>query len=542
MTSKRITDLAAAAALTGAELVEVTQLSAAVTITAATLSALAVDNSFNDSANGFVTAGFAVGDRVKVSGFTGNVANNILVGILTAVTAGKLTVGGADGNVIVDDAAGESVTITKWVSRRVTSALLVPAASVDNDVTLAGDSTTVPPSVHAVRGYVGTAVTGLLDLKGSTDCSANPNYPAASKGDFYIVSAAGKIGGAAGTLVDVGDAYYALADNAGGTQAAVGASWAQLEHDGVYGAGATAATTTEQLTGTSTAVVSTPDSTAALWEQGADVASAATVSLGDGGYFNITGTTGITDIDFATDRAGRAAWVKFAGILTLTHSATLIMPTGANVATAAGDTACFVSEGSDVVRCVAYQRASGLALAAGAGGSSVTAVKDALYKAMAEASVSMTVGGSKYDVRIDKGGIQIMVLAALVDSTGVTGSTYTIPTGYKAVVVDIFSDSRTVNEVNQTAWLTNTTQAKRRASPYDNGITSGENGVSAKGGSIAFNTLFNTTPVQFPAILATAGEVVQASMAGSNSFSRCAFTAYVIALIDTTTGLMPAIT
>jgi hypothetical protein len=56
---------------------------------------------------------------VRVSGFTGNTANNILVGVITALTTAKMTIGGADGNVIVDDAAGESVTITKWVSRRV---------------------------------------------------------------------------------------------------------------------------------------------------------------------------------------------------------------------------------------------------------------------------------------------------------------------------------------------------------------------------------------------------------------------------------------
>jgi hypothetical protein len=125
-----------------------------------------------------------------------------------------------------------------------------------------------------------------------------------------------------------------------------------------------AATASEQLTGTSATVSSTPDSVAALWEQGSDVASSGTISLGEGGYFNVTGTTTITDVDFATDKAGRKAWVKFAGALTLTHNAsTLILPTAANITTAAGDTACFVSEGSDVIRCVAYQRANGQALA-----------------------------------------------------------------------------------------------------------------------------------------------------------------------------------
>jgi hypothetical protein len=115
----RITDLPAAGTITGDELLEVSQLSTSVTRTATTISAQASDNSYNDSGSGFVTAGFVTGDRVRVSGFTGNTANNILVGVVTDVTAGKLTIGGADGNVIVDDAAGESVTITKWVSRRV---------------------------------------------------------------------------------------------------------------------------------------------------------------------------------------------------------------------------------------------------------------------------------------------------------------------------------------------------------------------------------------------------------------------------------------
>lgn len=77
--------------------------------TANTISAAAADNSYNDSGAGF--AGFEVNDKVGVLGFTGSAANNITSGKLTAVAAGKLTVGGADGDVIVDDAAGEAVTI-----------------------------------------------------------------------------------------------------------------------------------------------------------------------------------------------------------------------------------------------------------------------------------------------------------------------------------------------------------------------------------------------------------------------------------------------
>lgn len=80
-----------------------------------------------------------------------------------------------------------------------------------------------------------TGLVGLLDFKGATDCSANPNYPSASKGDFYVVSVAGKIGGASGIVVEVGDAYFALADNAGGTQAGVGTSWTVLQANIVGG-------------------------------------------------------------------------------------------------------------------------------------------------------------------------------------------------------------------------------------------------------------------------------------------------------------------
>jgi hypothetical protein len=167
-----------------------------------------------------------------------------------------------------------------------------------------------------------------------------------------------------GDLVVPDEAYDATAWNGSLEVPTKNAVRDKIEAVVAGGGSFTAASTTEQLTGTDTAKGSTSDSVAALWEQGADVASAGTTSLGEGGYFNITGTTTITDIDFGTDKAGRKAWVKFAGILTLTHnSSTLILPTGANIATAAGDTACFVSEGSDVVRCVAYTRASGAALA-----------------------------------------------------------------------------------------------------------------------------------------------------------------------------------
>lgn len=96
---------------------------------------------------------------------------------------------------------------------------------------------------------------------------------------------------------------------------------------------------------------------------GADIASAATTDIGaaTGNYVNVTGTTTITAL--GTVQAGTRRIVRFAGALTLTHNATsLILPTGANITTAANDVAQFVSLGSGNWRCAGYMRADGTAL------------------------------------------------------------------------------------------------------------------------------------------------------------------------------------
>jgi hypothetical protein len=94
--------------------------------------------------------------------------------------------------------------------------------------------------------------------------------------------------------------------------------------------------------------------------KGTDIASATTTDIGaaTGNYVSITGTTTITAL--GTVQAGSRRIVRFTGILTLTYNATsLILPGAANITTAAGDTAEFVSLGSGNWICVAYQRAAG---------------------------------------------------------------------------------------------------------------------------------------------------------------------------------------
>lgn len=105
------------------------------------------------------------------------------------------------------------------------------------------------------------------------------------------------------------------------------------------------------------------------------LASASTVNIGAAASNNIsiTGTTTITAFD--TIAAGAVRRLVFAGALTLTHNATsLILPSGANITTAAGDVAQLVSLGSGNWRCVNYMKANGQAVVSSSGGvTSITA-------------------------------------------------------------------------------------------------------------------------------------------------------------------------
>jgi hypothetical protein len=84
-------------------------------ITASTIAAVdggTEADTFTDSGNGFLTAGFAVGDAVMCYGFTGGMAAIHGPFTLTVVAQGTLTV--ATG-LLADDAASESVTIVALV-------------------------------------------------------------------------------------------------------------------------------------------------------------------------------------------------------------------------------------------------------------------------------------------------------------------------------------------------------------------------------------------------------------------------------------------
>lgn len=109
------------------------------------------------------------------------------------------------------------------------------AGVLNTSTTLAGATNSQVPSAAAVKSVTDALATSISNVvanadafvaKGAIDCSTNPNYPAADAGWTYRVSVAGRIGGASGPLVGVGDLLTCWVDaTASGNEATVGANW-----------------------------------------------------------------------------------------------------------------------------------------------------------------------------------------------------------------------------------------------------------------------------------------------------------------------------
>ena len=141
--------------------------------------------------------------------------------------------------------------------------------------------------------------------------------------------------------------------------------------------------------------------------EGNAIASATTVDLNaaTGNFLHITGTTAITTVTLGQ---GRERTVVFDGALTLTNGASLILPTGANITTAAGDVAVFRGEGTGVTRCVAYTRASGQPIATVAlanGGTGATTQAAALQALGTLGNITVAKTGAYTVIDSDRGDV-----------------------------------------------------------------------------------------------------------------------------------------
>lgn len=112
---------------------------------------------------------------------------------------------------------------------------LATVQTVTGNKTFTGTVTVPTPTAAghaATKAYVDglIAANDAMVFKGVINASANPNYPAADAGHTYRISVAGKIGGASGPNVEVGDMLLCTVDaTAAGTHATVGANWAIIQ-------------------------------------------------------------------------------------------------------------------------------------------------------------------------------------------------------------------------------------------------------------------------------------------------------------------------
>ena len=164
-----------------------------------------------------------------------------------SVTDAKIQSPGLDQNSIVDlvaDLLGKVDTTREINGHPLSADVTVTAGDVglgDVDDTSDADkpvSTAQAAADAAVLAAANTyadsliAAADALVFKGIIDASTNPNYPAANAGWLYRIADAGKVGGASGQPVEIGDIVLCLVDGTvSGSQVAVGANWAIIQNN-----------------------------------------------------------------------------------------------------------------------------------------------------------------------------------------------------------------------------------------------------------------------------------------------------------------------
>ncbi len=188
------------------------------------------------------------------------------------------------------------------------SSPLVPNATTAGQAAAYGQVTAGDAALQLQIDNINTSIATGVDYKGTIDASANPNYPAGSVGDLYIVNVGGRVGGASGKEVENGDWIICKVASAAGNEATVGANWNAVQNNLGAATETTVgysrkASTAEATAGTSDVGFMTPlktqqklDATAVKW----DVAQALTApqqaqartNIGAAAATSIAGTTG----------------------------------------------------------------------------------------------------------------------------------------------------------------------------------------------------------------------------------------------------------
>jgi|GEM_PF-1848227 len=151
---------------------------------------------------------------------------------LTDPSAPDLTIADADGtnsglltSAFYNDLlnATSNATANTLVKRDANGDASFNELTVTTGITVGGESV-------ATETFVNNLVSSGMTIKGDIDASTNPNYPAAIVGDSYHITVAGKIGGASGEDVEIGDMIVCKTDSGiGGDHASVGGDWYVLQ-------------------------------------------------------------------------------------------------------------------------------------------------------------------------------------------------------------------------------------------------------------------------------------------------------------------------
>lgn len=220
--------------------------------------------------------------------FSGTGIIKVTSGVASVATAGTDYVTASSTNTLTNktiDANGTGNSITNLETADFATNV------IDTDVTLAANSDTRLATQKATKAYV-DAILSASDafvFQGVIDASTNPNYPAADAGDVYKISVAGKIGGASGPNVEVGDSIYCITDSsASGDQATVGANWVilQVNIDGAV---------TGPTSSTDNALARFDSTTGKLIQNSnATLSDAGTMNLAAGQTYQVNGTNILT--------------------------------------------------------------------------------------------------------------------------------------------------------------------------------------------------------------------------------------------------------
>lgn len=243
----------------------------------------------------------------------------------TGAGAGDMTAAVYDPQAIADDAFDRAnhtgtqtaSTISDFDTQVRTNRLdqmAAPSAAVSmNSQKITNVDTPTSNADAATKLYVDSmlATNDAMVFQGGIDASTNPNYPAGDAGDTYKITVAGKIGGASGIDVTVGDTIYCTVDSsASGNHATVGANWTIVQTNVDRATTSTLglaeyATSTEAEAKSDTTVALTPASIVNFPQK-------KTFTIGDNSAtsINCTHNLGTTDVVVAVYEASGGAEIE----------------------------------------------------------------------------------------------------------------------------------------------------------------------------------------------------------------------------------------